>query len=74
MTAGAVHETTVWVEEARPEIPTGAAGTVAGVTDGDPCEGEPEPAALLATTLNEYALPLVRPVTEQLSAPDVEQV
>jgi hypothetical protein len=40
----------------------GAPGTVAGVTLFDAADGALEPAALVATTVNVYAVPFVRPV------------
>jgi hypothetical protein len=40
----------------------GAPGTVAGVTLFDGVEGALEPAALVATTVNVYEVPFVRPV------------
>jgi len=39
----------------------GAAGTVAGVRLDEAAEGEPVPAALVAVTVNVYAVPAVRP-------------
>jgi len=37
-------------------------------------EAGPVPIALVAVTLNEYVVPLVRPVTVQVVAPDVVHV
>ena len=44
----------------------GEAGTVIGVTVFDGAEAAPDPAGLVATTVNEYAVPLVSPVTVTL--------
>jgi hypothetical protein len=48
-----------------PETPVGAPGVVIGVTDADAVEAAEFPAALVAITVNVYAVPLVRPVTVQ---------
>ena len=48
---------------AVPATAVGASGTVRGVTDPDAVENAPLPAALIAVTLNVYAVPFVRPVT-----------
>ena len=65
--AGAVHDTTDWAlafEVAATAV--GAPGTVAGVAAAEAAEAGPAPAALVAVTVNVYAVPLVRPVTVQL--------
>ena len=41
----------------------GAPGTVAGVTAADAVEAALVPVALVAVTVNVYAVPLVKPVT-----------
>ncbi|MBK6602781.1 MAG: hypothetical protein IPG28_14835 [Betaproteobacteria bacterium] len=41
----------------------GAPGTVAGVTAADAADAGPVPTALVAVTVNVYAVPLVRPDT-----------
>jgi hypothetical protein len=41
----------------------GASGTVAGITVLEKLDGGPVPIPLVAFTVNEYAVPLVRPVT-----------
>ena len=54
------------VAEALPPIAApmvGAPGTVAGVTLLDAAEGAPLPFALVAVTVNVYAVPLASPVT-----------
>ena len=43
--------------------PVGAPGTADGVTRFETADGEPEPTALAATTVNVYAVPFVSPVT-----------
>ena len=63
LSTGAVHDTVVeafWNDE--PTTPVGAPGTVAGVTGDEGSEAVDEPIALEATTVNVYAVPLVRPV------------
>ena len=66
---GAVHETVVvpfWNDV--PVTPVGAPATVAGVTEPEATEASDEPISLLATTVNVYAVPLVRPVIVQESS------
>src|SRR5689334_11689887 len=46
----------------------GASGTVAGVTGADGSDGGPSPTAFVATTVNVYAVPFVRPFTCALVA------
>jgi len=53
--------------------PVGAPGTVDGVAGAEAADTGPEPTALVATTVNVYAVPLVRPVTSQVVA-TVEQL
>ena len=63
MLAGGVNVT---VALALPAVATpivGAPGTVAGVTLFEAADGGPVPIALVAVTVNVYAVPLVRPVT-----------
>jgi hypothetical protein len=61
--AGAVHVTATCVLP-RVAVPiVGAPGSVAGVTDADAEDDEPVPAALIAATVNVYAVPFVNPVT-----------
>ena len=82
MGAEAVQRTAIDALPAVATTPVGAFGTAAGgavgVTEFDTAEA-PEPAALVATTENVYAVPLVRPVTvhdvvaeAQVSAPGDE--
>ena len=64
---GAVHDTTDCVLTAPvAETPVGAFGTPTGITDDDAVEPEPVPDALVATTVNVYETPFVRPVTVQV--------
>jgi len=59
---GAIQETVVepfWNDV--PVTPVGAPGTVAGVTEPEATEGSDEPISFEATTVNVYAVPLVRP-------------
>ena len=51
-----------------PLTPVGAPGTVDGVTALDAVEAGPVPLALLAVTVNVYAVPLLSPVTVQVVA------
>ena len=64
---GAVHETTdeMFAFEVAVTF-VGAPGDVAGVVAVDGFEMTLVPAALMATTLYEYAVPLVRPVIVQV--------
>ena len=50
--AGAVHLTNTEPALEEPHTPKGAPGTVAGTTAPDALEAEPEPARLVATTVN----------------------
>jgi len=66
LSAGAVHETTDWVFAFEVAVTfVGAPGVVAGVVAVDGFEMTLVPAALIATILNEYATPLVRPLIVQ---------
>jgi hypothetical protein len=49
-------------------------GGAAGVTELDGADGAESPAAVVATTVNVYEVPLVRPVTLHVSAPVVMHV
>ena len=71
--AGVVQLTVDWEFPAVADGVNGAVGTVMGVTWLEVPAG-PSPAPLVATTVKEYAVPLVRPLTVQVSAPDVVQV
>jgi hypothetical protein len=59
---GAVKLTVAWALPATAVTPVGAPGTVAGVTLFDAADEGPVPIALVAFTVNVYAVPLVRPV------------
>jgi hypothetical protein len=61
--AGAVQATATCVSPRVAAPIVGAPGTVAGVTDADAVDDEPVPPALIAATLNVYAVPFVKPVT-----------
>ena len=52
----------------------GAPGKVEGVAGGDGAEAGPVPSALVAVTVNVYAVPLVSPVTVHEVAPPVVQL
>jgi hypothetical protein len=67
--AGAIHETRAWVLPAMAVTAVGAPGTVLGVTVALAVDATEDPAALVAVTVNLYAVPLVRPVTVKLDAP-----
>ena len=65
--AGAVKATVALALPAAAAPMVGAPGTVAaapGVTLFDAADAGPVPIALVAVTVNVYAVPLVRPVTE----------
>ena len=69
LSTGAVQETVVepfWNDV--PDTPVGAPGTVAGMIAADESEAEDEPISFEATTVNVYAVPLVRPVIVQESS------
>ena len=71
--AGGDHTTVADALPAVAETPVGADGTVggAGVTGADGVEGGPVPTALVAVTVNVYAVPLVNPPTTTDVAPVV---
>lgn len=71
---GAVHDTLAWPSPAVPVTAVGAPGTVAGVTADDADDAVPVPAALVAVTVNVYAVPFVKPVTVAVVAPVVVAV
>ncbi len=60
---GADHDTTTDWFAAVTDGFAGVPGTPAGVTGSDAGEAEPVPAALVAATVNVYAVPFVNPVT-----------
>ena len=59
---GAVHVNETCVSPAVPDTLVGAPGAAAGVTELDDAE-VPRPTALIAVTLNVYAVPFVKLVT-----------
>jgi len=61
--AGAVNVTVACALPAVAVPMVGAPGTVSGVTLLDAADGAPTPTALVAVTLNVYAVPLARPFT-----------
>ena len=62
--AGAVQETTDWVFAAPVAVTeVGAPGTAEGTIEEDATEAEPVPDTFVAVTVNEYDVPLVRPLT-----------
>ncbi len=65
---GAVHETTTWVLPATPETPVGAPANTNGVTDAEALLALEFPYALVAMTVNVYAVPFVNPVTVHVAA------
>ncbi len=67
--AGALHDTTTCVLPLTPLTPVGAPGSVAGVTAADAVEALLVPTLFVAVTVNVYAVPFVRPVIVQESAP-----
>ena len=73
MEDGVVQLIVAWEFPDVAEGVSGAVGTVAGVTWFEVPEG-PSPAPLVATTVKEYFVPLVKPVTVQERSPLVVQV
>lgn len=71
---GAVHDTDACAFPGVALTPVGAPGTVVGVTAEDADEADPVPTALVAVTVNVYAVPFVRPVTVAVVAPVVVAV
>jgi hypothetical protein len=69
--AGAVKATVACVSPGVATPMTGAPGIVAGVTLLDAAEAAPVPMALMAVTVNVYAVPFVRPVTVMGDVADV---
>ncbi len=63
--AGAVQLTVAWPLPGCAPGLVGAPGTVPGVTDTEPDAAE-FPTEFVATTVNEYGVPFVNPVTVQL--------
>jgi hypothetical protein len=64
------------VDVVSPAVAVGAVGAVgkpAGTTLLLAVDGGPVPIALVAVTVKEWAVPLIRPVTVQLSIPVVVQ-
>jgi hypothetical protein len=72
--AGAAHDTTAWAFPGVAVTAVGAPGTARGVTAALATEAGEVPAALVAVTLNVYAVPLVRPVTAAVVAMTVVTV
>jgi hypothetical protein len=67
--AGGVHDTPTWVFPGTTATAVGAPGTVRGVTAALATDTADVPAALVAVTVNVYAVPFVRPVTVADRAP-----
>ena len=61
--AGAVKEMIACAFPALTETPVGDDGGAAGVTVAEDADGGLVPAAFVAVTVNEYAVPFVRPLT-----------
>jgi hypothetical protein len=61
--SGAVQLTAACMLPATATTAVGGSGTVIGVTARDGADGKLGPARLVATTVNVYGVPLVRPVT-----------
>jgi hypothetical protein len=69
--AGAVHDTTACALPAVAVTPVGVPGSVLRVTAAEAADAADVPTALVAVTVNVYAVPLVRPVTVADVAPVV---
>ena len=65
--AGASQVTLAWVSPRTAVTFCGAPGTPAGVTGAEAVDGSLSPTALVATTVNVYAVPFVNPVTSQVN-------
>ena len=74
MAAGASHEITAEASAAEAVTSVGAEGGPAGVTATDGADGCELLLALVAVTVKVYEVPLVRPSTVHVRAPDVWQV
>ena len=72
--AGADQETATELLAGVPVTPVGAPGTVRGVIADDGVDAGPSPLGFRATTVNVYAVPLVRPVIPHVVRPLVAQV
>ena len=72
--AGAIHDTEAWALPAVPSTAVGAPGTVRGVTAGLAADATDVPFALVAVTVNVYAVPFTNPATVAVVAPDVVAV
>jgi hypothetical protein len=66
--AGAVHESATCPSPATPDTAVGAPGSPEGVTGAEAAESTPVPTALIAATVNVYAVPFDKPVTVKLVA------
>jgi hypothetical protein len=69
--AGAVHDTTASVSPGVAVTAVGAPGAALGITAAEAPDAGDVPAALVAVTVNVYAVPLTRPVTVADVAPVV---
>jgi len=68
LSAGGVQLSVIDVGVAVPPVrPVGAPGVVAGVTAAEAADGGEVPTALVAVTVNVYAVPLVKPDTVELT-------
>src|SRR6266567_1439843 len=65
---GAVQLTVAWALPAVAVTAVGAPGVVMGMTAAEAAEVTPVPSALVAMTVNVYAVPLVNPVTVAVAA------
>jgi hypothetical protein len=70
---GADHDSVTWEFPGVAVLRVGAPGVVPGVAESA-FEAGPLPATFAATTVNEYEMPLVRPVMAHAVAPPVLQV
>jgi hypothetical protein len=60
---GAVHVTVTFPLAPTADVIAGAPGTVIGVTEDETAEAALEPMALVALTVNVYAVPFINPAT-----------
>jgi len=69
---GADQVTVAWADPAVAVPMTGALGVVDGVTMFDADDAGPVPLMFVAATLNEYGVPLIRPVTVHTRGPETQ--
>lgn len=74
LSPAAVHEIVAWVLPRVADTVPVINGTPAGMIEFEALDAKELPMMLVATTVNVYDVPLVKPVTVQLVVPAVVQV